>query len=151
MCQLVGMDCATPTDFCFSFRGLRERGGNTDGHKDGWGVAFYEGKGVRTFLDSLPSADSPVANLVANYPIKTLNCIAHIRLATQGEVKLENVHPFTRELWGRYWTFAHNGDIPYFKGEQAKTRAQAVGRSSNIPVGDTDSESFFCYLLNNLA
>lgn len=68
---------------------------------DGWGVAFFEGKGFRNFCDSLPSALSPVANLICNYPIKTRTVIAHVRMATQGKVRLENVHPFTRELWGR--------------------------------------------------
>lgn len=64
-------------------------------------MAFFEGKGFRNFCDSLPSALSPVANLICNYPIKTRTVIAHVRMATQGKVRLENVHPFTRELWGR--------------------------------------------------
>ena len=68
---------------------------------DGWGVAFFEGKGLRNFCDSLPSALSPVANLICTYPIKTRTVIAHVRMATQGKVGLENVHPFSRELWGR--------------------------------------------------
>ena len=34
------------------------------------------------------------------YPIKSGNVIAHIRKATQGQVALENTHPFMRELWG---------------------------------------------------
>lgn len=40
--------------------------------------------------------------------------VSHIRYATRGEVKLENVHPFQREMWGITWCFAHNGDVPYF-------------------------------------
>jgi len=46
MCELLGMSANVPTDICFSFKGLRERGGKTGPHKDGWGVAFYQGKGV---------------------------------------------------------------------------------------------------------
>lgn len=95
------LEANTPTDFCFSFRGFRERGGRTGRHVDGWGVAFFEGKGFRNFCDSLPSALSPVANLICTYPIKTRTVIAHVRMATQGKVRLENVHPFSRELWGR--------------------------------------------------
>jgi hypothetical protein len=30
MCQLLGMNCNTPTDICFSFEGFRTRGGDTD-------------------------------------------------------------------------------------------------------------------------
>lgn len=141
MCQLLGMNCNTPTDICFSFTGFQQRGGATDVHADGWGIAFFEGKGVRLFLDPLPSAKSPIAELVRNYPIRSLNVIAHIRKATQGVVTLENTHPFMRELWGRYWVFAHNGNLPQF---------QPPLDGSFMPVGDTDSERIFCWLLQSL-
>ena len=42
MCQLLGMNCNTPTDIVFSFTGFATRGGRTDEHKDGWGIAFFE-------------------------------------------------------------------------------------------------------------
>ena len=111
MCQLLGMNCNTPTDICFSFEGFHTRGGLTDVHRDGWGIAFFEGAGCRLFLDSKATIESPVAELVRKYPIRSKNVIAHIRKATQGEVALENTHPFMRELWGRYWIFAHNGNL----------------------------------------
>lgn len=41
MCQLLGMNCNTPTDICFSFAGFQARGGLTDVHRDGWGIAFF--------------------------------------------------------------------------------------------------------------
>ncbi|MDX9886145.1 class II glutamine amidotransferase [Thauera sp.] len=142
MCQLLGMNCNVPTDICFSFTGFRARGGLTDHHRDGWGIAFFEGKGARVFLDPAPSAHSPVAELVKHYPIRSLNVIAHIRKATQGEVRLENTHPFQRELWGRYWIFAHNGNLKHFAPSLS-------GRF--LPVGTTDSERAFCYILDTLA
>lgn len=40
MCQLLGMNCNTPTDIGFSFAGFRRRGGMTDSHEDGFGIAF---------------------------------------------------------------------------------------------------------------
>ena len=141
MCQLLGMNCNTPTDICFSFTGFQKRGGGTDVHGDGWGIAFFEGKGVRLFLDPQPSVHSSVAELVRNYPIKSLNVIAHIRKATQGVVTLENTHPFMRELWGRYWVFAHNGNLPQFQPEL---------NGNFVPAGNTDSELIFCWLLQSL-
>ena len=42
MCQLLGMNCNTPTDITFSFEGFAKRGGMTDHHSDGWGIAFFE-------------------------------------------------------------------------------------------------------------
>jgi predicted glutamine amidotransferase len=114
MCQLLGMNCNVPTDIVFSFTGFAHRGGRTDEHKDGWGIAFFEGAGVRLFVDHESAVASPVAELIKSYPIKSKNVIAHIRKATQGQVALENCHPFIRELWGRYWVFAHNGDLKEF-------------------------------------
>lgn len=51
MCELLGMSANVPTDICFSFTGLMQRGGRTGPHRDGWGITFYEGKGFRTFKD----------------------------------------------------------------------------------------------------
>ncbi|BBJ22235.1 class II glutamine amidotransferase [Candidatus Nitrotoga sp. AM1P] len=141
MCELLGMNCNVPTDICFSFTGFQKRGGETSIHADGWGIAFFEGKGVRLFLDPKPSAQSPIAELVRNYPIHSLNVIAHIRKATQGLVSLENTHPFVRELWGQYWVFAHNGNLPQFQPELY---------GGFVPVGNTDSERIFCWLLQSL-
>ena len=142
MCQLLGMNCNVPTDICFSFTGFQARGGLTDHHRDGWGIAFFEGKGVRVFLDPCASIESPVAELVRKYPIRSLNVIAHIRKATQGEIRLDNTHPFQRELWGRYWIFAHNGNLIDFA-------PPLDGRFK--PVGSTDSELAFCLIMQTLA
>ena len=135
------MNCNVPTDIVFSFTGFALRGGRTDTHHDGWGIAFFEGAGVRLFVDHLPAIASPIAELIKRYPIKSKNVIAHIRKATQGHVALENCHPFVRELWGRYWVFAHNGDLKEF---------QPALNGPFRPVGNTDSELAFCYLLQCL-
>ncbi len=139
MCQLLGMNANLPTDVMFSFTGLATR---ADEHKDGFGIAFFEGKGLRVFVDNASARQSPVAELIKHYPIRSQNVIAHIRKATQGRTALENCHPFVRELWGRYWVFAHNGDLKDFH-----PRLHAAFR----PVGDTDSERAFCWLMQELA
>jgi len=141
MCQLLGMNCNTPTDIVFSFTGFANRAGLTDHHGDGWGIAFFEGAGVRTFVDYQSAITSPVADLIKRCPIKSQHVIAHIRKATQGVVSLANCHPFVRELWGRYWVFAHNGDLKQFN---------PVLDGAYRPVGSTDSELAFCYLLQQL-
>ena len=83
-----------------------------------------------------------MAELIRNYPIKSRNVISHIRKATVGAVMLENCHPFVRELWGRYWVFAHNGDLKDYA-----PRLHGHFR----PVGSTDSEQAFCWLMQELA
>lgn len=142
MCELLAMSANIPTDICFSFSGLMQRGGNTGPHKDGWGVTFYEGKGCRSFKDPMPSAQSPIAKLVTEYPIKSEAVICHIRQANSGEVCLENTHPFTRQMWGKNWTYAHNGQLNNY---QEKLLVKL-----HIPVGETDSELAFCWMLDQL-
>jgi len=141
MCELLGMNCNVPTDIQFSFRGFRQRGGSTGPHSDGWGIAFYEGKGCRLFHDDSPSADSPFAHFVEQLPIKSKNVVAHIRRARTGRVCIANTHPFHRELWGRTWVFAHNGQLRGIK------RKPLTGFH---PIGTTDSEHAFCYILDRV-
>ena len=141
MCELLGMNCNVPTDIRFSFSGLIERGGRTGPHRDGWGIAFYAGKGCRTFHDPLPSCESEIADLVRTHGVKSLNVICHIRKATNGRICLENTHPFTRELWGRSWAFAHNGRLKGVKD---------LPLTFYRPIGTTDSEHAFCWMLDQI-
>lgn len=141
MCELLAMDCNTPTDILFSFAGFSKRGGCTGPHSDGWGMAFFEERAARVFLEPRACADSPLAEFLRHHSIKTLQAIAHIRRKTRGVVKLANTHPFMRELWGRAWVFAHNGTV---RG----AIKLPLGRFR--PMGETDSEHAFCALLEAL-
>jgi predicted glutamine amidotransferase len=142
MCELLGMNCNVPTDIVFSFRGFARRGGGTAPHADGWGISFYEGKAARIFREPTACVDSRLAEYVRDTSIKTCMAVAHIRKKTRGNVKLANTHPFQRELWGRTWTFAHNGKVH-------GVFALPLGRFR--PVGTTDSEHAFCWLLDQIA
>jgi glutamine amidotransferase len=135
------MECNVPTDIVFSFSGLALRGGRKGPHRDGWGLALYEDRAVRTFLEPSAAADSPLARFLRENPIKTLLAIAHVRKKTRGHVSLANTHPFVRELWGRSFVFAHNGTV---RG----ARRHRLGRFR--PIGQTDSEHAFCALLDGL-
>lgn len=141
MCQLLGMSSHQPAAITFSFTGFSARGGLTDHHQDGWGIAFFEESGCRVLLDEKPSISSPIAEMVKNHAIKSRFVISHIRKATHGKVALNNCHPFVRELWGQSWAFAHNGDLKNF--------APSLN-NSYLPMGETDSELAFCFILQSL-
>jgi glutamine amidotransferase len=141
MCELLGMECNVPTDIVFSFSGLRARGGKTAPHGDGWGLAFYEGRAARVFLEPAAACHSPLARFVSEHPIKTLLAVGHVRRRTRGALTLANTHPFVRELWGRHWVFAHNGTL-------RTVRRFPLG--SFRPIGTTDSEYACCVLLEAL-
>ena len=53
-----------------------------------------------------------------------------------------DTHPFSRELAGREFCFAHNGTLPDFRN---------LPLSRFRPVGSTDSEHVFCHLLAKIA
>lgn len=138
MCQLLGMNSSAAASIRFSFTGFAQRGGCTADHVDGWGIAFYEPTGARSFLDDRPASESRLAAFVREHPIRSHNVIAHIRKATQGSVGLANTHPFSREWLGRHWFFAHNGDLQNFHPPLD---------GSYLPAGSTDSEKAFCYVM----
>jgi glutamine amidotransferase len=142
MCELLALSANTPTDLCFSFHGLRRRGGATADHGDGWGLACFnvDGQGVTLYREEAPAAFSPVAAEMATLPLKAHCSIAHIRKATKGKVALENCHPFHRQWHGQDWVFAHNGHL------EGSWELDGPYK----PVGDTDSEAAFCWLLQEL-
>jgi predicted glutamine amidotransferase len=141
MCELLGLSANTPADIRFSFSGLKQRGGKTGIHVDGWGISLYDGRGSRSFHDLNPSAESDVAHLVQDAAIKSKIIISHIRQANRGRVCIENTHPFSRELWGCDWVFAHNGQLKGIK----KKSLQFYN-----PIGTTDSEYAFCYMMDKI-
>jgi glutamine amidotransferase len=141
MCELLGMSANVPTDIRFSFAGLARRGGGAGPHRDGFGIAFYDGKAARFFHDPEPAAHSEIARFLGAHPIKSVKVIAHIRQANSGKVALANTHPFTRELWGRVWTYAHNGQLRGIK---------KLATDFYAPIGATDSEHAFCWMLDQL-
>ncbi|MCV2217096.1 class II glutamine amidotransferase [Thauera sp. Sel9] len=141
MCQLLGMNSNKLASVQFSLEGFIRRGGETDEHRDGWGIAYFEGNAHQLLHDPLPASISPLAETMRRLPVRSRNIIAHIRKATQGAVELANCHPFVRELWGSSWVFAHNGNL-------AAHELPLQGRFS--PVGTTDSEHAFCFMLQEL-
>jgi predicted glutamine amidotransferase len=141
MCELLGMECNVPTDIVFSFTALSMRGGQTGHHADGWGLALYHGRFAQMFLEPAPACDSQLARYVRDNPIRTLLAVAHVRKRTVGSQGLENTHPFKRVLWGRDWVFAHNGTLPDVRQRPLR---------DFTPIGDTDSEHAFCWMLAEL-
>jgi len=171
MCQLLGMNSSKPSEFCAIFSDFARRGGDIDVHRHGVGLAFYntnknangensneeDNKECYVFRDTMPAAFSPkLANFVMDQKYlctKTINMVSHIRYATKGCVSLDNVHPFTRDMWGTKWIFAHNGDIPRFSDTSLIQQSSSSDSSSfpkYIPNGTTDSEAVFCEMLNSL-
>lgn len=141
MCELLGMVASQPADVVFSFTGLALRGGKTGPHADGWGLALYDGKFARVFLEQDPAFSSPLARFLRDNPILARVAIAHVRKMTRGAANIQNTHPFVRVVQGRHLVFAHNGTLP-------NVRSRRLHYESTL--GDTDSEHAFCVILEAL-
>ncbi|RTL22970.1 MAG: class II glutamine amidotransferase [Burkholderiales bacterium] len=141
MCELFALNSRQPAAATFSLSGFAARGGRTADHVDGWGVAFHTGEQCQVVVEDGAAAESELARRLAQEPVRARNILAHIRKATQGARTVENCHPFRRDWAGRIWVFAHNGDLQNFHPELD---------GSFLPIGQTDSERAFCWLMQRL-
>jgi len=145
MCELFAMSAAQPADVHLSLEEFSRHGGLAGPHKDGWGIAWYEGADARLVKEPTAASDSACLEFIQDRPFRSTLVLSHIRKATQGALTLANTQPFARELGGRMHVFAHNGDL-----DGARLRA-AHALGTFRPLGDTDSEYAFCALLARLA
>jgi glutamine amidotransferase len=143
MCELLGISSRYPARISVSFERLARHGGWDGRHEDGWGVAYYDQGAVRLVREPGAAWQSPWVRFLRGQVLESRIAVAHVRHATQGENSLANTQPFARELGGRTHVFIHNGNLDLDGG-----RALPLGR--HRPVGRTDSEHAFCFLLDRL-
>ncbi len=138
MCELLGMCFSRPVTPSISFLGFRSRG---EINRHGWGVAFYPDESVQVIKEPINASASRLSNFLKDYPnMRSRIVMAHVRHATVGSHTRKNTHPFERELVGRDYVCAHNGTL-----RTGFRRGLPLGAFK--PIGDTDSEHAFCYLL----
>ncbi len=138
MCELLGMSFNVPVSPGISFRGFRHR---SKVNPDGWGIGFYpDERAIQIIKEPVESCKSALAGFIKDYQFRSKIFICHVRKASMGEVLYRNTHPFSRELNGRDYMFAHNGTVKVcFKTHRFQV------------VGDTDSENVFCHLLDQVS
>ena len=139
MCRLLGLAFNQPIDPSVYFYKLLKQSGE---NPHGWGLASYKGGSARIFKEPSKGDTSELARfLCAYHGMRSPLHIAHIRKTGKLAVSYPNTHPFSRELRGKEFVFAHNGNVMTIK---------AVNSGRFSPVGSTDSEHAFCYLLGRL-
>jgi glutamine amidotransferase len=128
------MDFNKPVRASFTFEDFKKRGKY---QPDGWGVAFYTDNHVKVYKKAeMLTAETPVEDELK--PSKIY--LAHIRRSS-GTVRSEaNTHPFQQKYDNRDWIFAHNGALD----------VEGLQTGEFRPLGETDSERAFCYLLNEM-
>lgn len=144
MCELFAISSYRPTTIRYSLPEFARHGAITRSNRSGWGIAYYQGPDALLVKEPSPAGDSPWVKFIADQDVASDCVIAHVRLATIGEPCLENTHPFRRALGGRAHILAHNGTMSGLH--------DAVDRASlmDTPIGGTDSELAFCFLLGKM-
>jgi predicted glutamine amidotransferase len=106
-------------------------------HGDGWGIAYLEDDRLKVFRSTKAVYKDDQINQFKN--LQSNLVILHARKASKGSVNIKNVHPFECKLNGHHYFFFHNGTI----------RDEILFDPQFHPMGKTDSERLFYYLLTN--
>jgi glutamine amidotransferase len=114
-------------------------------HDSGWGLGYYDGGRPRRVRSIRPAWDDPLFRHTAEV-VRTRAAVAHVRLATVGQVAERNCHPFERDGW----LFAHNGTLVGFAAEPGPLRRLIPDPFLSDLEGETDSEHVFRLLLARL-
>jgi predicted glutamine amidotransferase len=139
MCELMGYSFAKPIVADFS---IREFGLHGEDNADGWGLAWYPDRSLAVIKEAGKWKASPHSGFLETYgALRSHIFVAHVRDLTVGEPTRANTHPFSRELDGAEYCFAHNGTLK---------KACELPLARFRPIGTTDSEHFFCHLLGEI-
>jgi len=143
MCRMLGVVSAQPRAFALL---LEQAPHNmallSEKHPDGWGIAVGQPEGSwkthRSVQRALGDPDFHEFAMFARGDI----IVVHVRQKTQGDIKLENTHPFESAPW----VFTHNGTVKntnYLRANISEYRRSRI-------LGDTDSECLFAFLLTRI-
>ncbi len=115
-------------------------------HDSGWGVAWIEEGDINLYRSPTPIFEDKLAleKLKHNFIFREF-LLFHARKASPTfEPKIENTHPFITDFEGLPVVFSHNGELKesFFSSTPPLKQYQ--------PTGETDSERFFYYLLEQI-
>lgn len=141
MCELMGLSFDRPISADFSIRAFALRDKE---NANGWGLAWYPDQSLIVVKEPLEWRKSSYTQFLETYQrLHSRYYIAHVRHQTTGGPPTHaDTHPFSRELRGQEFCFAHNGTVYDF-------RELPLGRYR--PIGGTDSEHVFCHLMEQIA
>ena len=115
----------------------------------GWGFAWYPEQSGAALVVKDPTSvgENAMIKLLREWDrFESTTFLAHLRGAAR-TLQERDTHPFSRAHGGRDWVFAHNGDLSPSGGTLADSLPLGpVGMHE--PIGRTDSEHAFCWLLN---
>lgn len=147
MCRLYGFRCSAhePVHAALVSERNSLRRQSVE-HPDGWGIAAYVRGPLPEVAHGLGAAHlDPEFERVSGL-LQARAVLAHVRLASVGEVDPKNAHPFVH---GR-WTFCHNGTVSDYKRARPRLEKEVAPRYRKRLLGTTDSERCFGMFLSRL-
>ena len=142
MCRMFAVRSDVPVRVDRAFEGLQRL---AEEHRHGWGVVHFDGQ-APWLETSVVSAQACPRFERLGEEVATTSLLAHIRLASVGEVDDRNNHPFL----GEGWAFMHNGTLRCFDRHRAELEREIAPRWRAQLRGDTDSERCFALFLTYL-
>jgi glutamine amidotransferase len=130
-----------PVSVSDAFDGLRRLAVE---HKDGWGICRFDSGAPEVEMGLKAAHVSPAFE--RHGTVAAANLLAHIRLASVGDVHERNLHPFL----GRGWVFMHNGTLRRFAHAREKFDQRISPELARTLRGETDSERCFALFLTLL-
>ena len=139
MCELFGISAKKDTR-CDEL--LKEFFSHGTIHPHGWGIAYCRDKIIEIKKEAVASNKSTTLKTRLQSPVYSDLLLAHIRLATKGNIEYNNTHPFIRrDASKRSWALIHNGTIFESDVLTVYTRRQ---------IGTTDSERILYHLIEKM-
>ena len=139
MCELLAISSEEPIK---TNKYLKTFYNHSKHHPHGWGLAVKDKNKYIIEKEPQKANDSIKLKEMLEKDILTDNLIAHIRLATLGNMVIENCHPFfKKDNLGRTWLLMHNGTI--FDGEKLE-------KYKKIQEGESDSERILLYIIDQI-
>ncbi len=111
----------------------------------GWGFGWYPGDDYASSVvkDTGVAKVESITSAVSDWRhFRSTTFLCKVKGAAKRPSQ-QDTQPFQRSFWGRDWLFLHNGDL------DIKRLSELFGEMQGFlhPLGSTDSELAFCYLL----
>jgi transglutaminase-like putative cysteine protease/predicted glutamine amidotransferase len=114
----------------------------------GWGIGWYPGseRGAVVIKNPTSSGEASVNETLGDWRrFRSTLFLCHLRSHPRPRAQ-EDAQPFVRSYGGRQWIFAHDGDLAPGWRERLPLREDPAFE----PLGRTDSEHAFCWILAQL-
>ncbi|MCA9510199.1 MAG: class II glutamine amidotransferase [Myxococcales bacterium] len=123
-------------------------GGRAPARHYGWGIGWYpkSERGASVLKDPSSSGQTAVGDALGDWErFRSTLFLCHLRGHNRPRSQ-QDAQPFVRSYGGHQWIFAHDGDLAHDYAE----RLPLGDDPAFEPLGYTDSEHAFCWLLAQL-